>query len=499
MVATLQGPFGPITLNMPTLTIGYAPDNQLVVNDANVSSYHAVIRMETQHASITDLGSMSGTYVNEQRLVPNTPRFLNTYDNIRLGNTTFRYEENMSPLPNRESNSGIPLDAQGRPFGYTAYGQQQGNQPPGSYAPPPPPPYNPNTPNPYGSAWAPTEVASGNQPNPYDQNVIPTEIASGNLPNRPSGQFPREVPPQQSYSPPPQGKTNNQLKIILIAVAAVVVLGAVGGGIFLYVVTRPQPVISVNSQYAVNMMPAGSTSTEFRVSGHKFSSNSTITFLLDGSVAPGNPATESESNGDVTTTLTVTKDWSVGGHTLTARDGSGYATKDGVEIKIVSQGQAHTPGLNGAPADDSSFSINANYLGNGEPSFQIQLDVSGHPDPKGGSVCTSADDGSQYKSQGQDNMGPYIDEYTFSCSGTYKGGNLSYTETLATDKYTYANGVVCTENGPTVWVHLEGAFSSATSISGSYSRNSNSYSCTQGASTGGYSAVQGTWTGQMKQ
>src|SRR5436853_4655270 len=96
MVATLQGPFGLIVLNMPTLTIGYAPDNQLVINDPNASPYHAIIRVETQRVSIMDGGSVNGTYVNEQRLEPNNPRFLSTNDTIRIGNTTFRYEERMA-------------------------------------------------------------------------------------------------------------------------------------------------------------------------------------------------------------------------------------------------------------------------------------------------------------------------------------------------------------------------------------------------------------------
>src|SRR5260370_15205200 len=118
MVATLQGHFGVIALNTPTLTIGSAPDNQLVINDTNASSHHALIRMETQYASIMDLRSMNGTYVNEQRLEQDSPRLLTTSDSIRIGNTTFRYEESPAwvpsfpATPNRGSNPGLPPDAQ---------------------------------------------------------------------------------------------------------------------------------------------------------------------------------------------------------------------------------------------------------------------------------------------------------------------------------------------------------------------------------------------------
>jgi hypothetical protein len=465
---------------MPTLTIGYAPDNQLVVNDPNASPYHAIIRVETQRISIMDAGSVNGTYVNEQRLEPNNPRFLSTNDTIRIGNTTFRYEERVAPSSaslfpdNRGSNPGLPPDPQGRPGGYTDYGQQQGNlYPPFPGYAPPPPSYNAN---------------------PYDPTLAPGQMTGGHTPFPPTNQLPLEGLQGQPHTPPPVQKKNNLWKILLIAAVALIVFIAVGGGVFAYVVTRPQPVISVNSQYAVDMTPAGSTTTEFRISGHDFSNNSSITFLLDGAPTPGNPVAQSDNAGKVAATLIVTKDWSVGEHKLTARDASGYTTKETVALKIVPQGQAHTPGPNGAPPDDTSFTITATY---GQFSGQIELQVSGHPDPAGGKVCSAYDDGSTHTSHGDDNIGTYTDTYTFTCTGTYKAGKLSYAETLSNDKYTYTNGVVCTERAPFVYVRLEGTFNNATNITGNYSGDAGSYDCTQGA-TLSYNADHGNWSGQVK-
>ncbi|HYX51752.1 MAG TPA: FHA domain-containing protein, partial [Ktedonobacteraceae bacterium] len=94
MNATIIGPYGPTTLE-PTpypFTIGRAPDNQLVVNDPKVSSHHAQIRPEGQGYEIFDLGSHNGTFVNEQQLIPNLPRFLYSGDQIRIGDTKFTYE-----------------------------------------------------------------------------------------------------------------------------------------------------------------------------------------------------------------------------------------------------------------------------------------------------------------------------------------------------------------------------------------------------------------------
>jgi hypothetical protein len=94
MEATLVGPNGQTTVESThyPFTIGRASDNRMVVNDLKVSSHHAQIRPEGQGYEIIDLGSSNGTFVNEQQLVPNLPRFLNPGDQIRIGDTGFTYE-----------------------------------------------------------------------------------------------------------------------------------------------------------------------------------------------------------------------------------------------------------------------------------------------------------------------------------------------------------------------------------------------------------------------
>ena len=74
--------------------VGRAPDNQLVVNDIKVSSHHAQIRPDGDGYVIVDLGSSNGTFVNEQRLVPNQSHILSSNDRIRIGDTTFVFEGN---------------------------------------------------------------------------------------------------------------------------------------------------------------------------------------------------------------------------------------------------------------------------------------------------------------------------------------------------------------------------------------------------------------------
>ena len=92
MNALLNGPFGRVPLSSTPFTIGRLPDNHLVISDPKTSSRHAEIRQDAGTYTLTDLGSMNGTFVNEQQLMRNEPHKLNSGDVIRIGDTRFTYE-----------------------------------------------------------------------------------------------------------------------------------------------------------------------------------------------------------------------------------------------------------------------------------------------------------------------------------------------------------------------------------------------------------------------
>ena len=362
-------------------------------------------------------------------------------------------------------------------------------------APNPTPPHIPS----------PTPLSINSTPNlPVER---PSELGSAGTPPVQNLYY---TPPRQSPIPPTPPNLNNRLKIprlprlkiLLIAAAAVIILGVAGGVRLFHRLTQLQPLITAKSQYQVNMTPAGSAGTSFRINGQHFSNSSAINFLLDDQTIPGNQTAESDNNGNLTTTLTVTSDWPQGNHTLTAQDAGGNTTQNSQAVTIVPQGQADTPGPNGAPPDDKTFTINASYTLNGETPLRIVLSITGKPDPNGGSVCTPGINSSQGTLNDSfdetDDIGQYTDHYTLACSsGTYKGGKLSFSETVTSDVFTYTNGVVCSISTPYALVHLEGTFSNATSISGNSSNDKVSFDCTKGA-TKTFSALQGTWTGQVQ-
>ena len=103
MKAVLHGPSGSTILGSTLFTIGSSPDNSLVIDNMKVSAHHAEIRLHEQAFSITDLGSIHGTYVNGERLDFNTPRLLNPGNSIALGDIVFTFE--IEVIPQTEENS----------------------------------------------------------------------------------------------------------------------------------------------------------------------------------------------------------------------------------------------------------------------------------------------------------------------------------------------------------------------------------------------------------
>ncbi len=334
-----------------------------------------------------------------------------------------------------------------------------------------------------------------------------------------------DTAPSAPKALPALGRKNRKLTAILVAVAALLILSVTGVGI-LYALTRPQPVISVTSDYHVGNVPAGSTTTSLHVEGRQFSSYSGIIFLLDGHPAPGSQVVPTDENGIFEADLTVTAGWKLGTHQLTARDANGYTTRSSVNVTVVHQGEAHTPGPLGSPADDTSHfsllltTITQQVDGSSLPSDQgIPLDltgsgtpevltVQGQPDPKGGSVCNlPQDDGQQHITDISLGDGSVIvgfapvggnlvfvqkETTAYTCSGAYQNGKISFTEMNTVDQLVYSNGVTCSLAAPRISYQLEGAFNSATTAIGTYSIPESSLKCSDGT-TQESPSENGTW------
>jgi transcriptional regulator with GAF, ATPase, and Fis domain len=90
-------------LNAPKISIGRDATNEIALNDASVSRFHAVIERRGEDFFISDLGSLNGTSVNAAEA--NQTRLSNG-DKIILGYFTFRFFSGAAD----EDTSGVFLD-----------------------------------------------------------------------------------------------------------------------------------------------------------------------------------------------------------------------------------------------------------------------------------------------------------------------------------------------------------------------------------------------------
>lgn len=377
-----------------------------------------------------------------------------------------------------------------------------------AYAPePPPPPPGGGYPGSQPQGGYPQTMQAAypsSGPSAYPGSMPPPPAFPGSSPaypgSQPQGGFPGGgfgpsfTTPQ---GPPPSGGSGK--KIALIVVAVLLVLGAVGGGVGYYLLSRPKPTITVTSTYNNGSTPVGADGTSFQVKGQKFSANSSITFLLDGQTAPGSAVVQSDSNGDVTTTLKVSKDWAVNKHTLTAKDAKDYVTQTGVSIEIVKPGFSKTPGPNGAPTNSSAaFTINATVTFSDGSTLSRTLTFT-PKDDAGGTICQPRDDGAQHTLTGTFNQSTqYTELVTYQCKGTYANGHINYQEIATQSEFDFDNGIQCHATTPYNEEVYVGDFSDPTTVSGTWSADSITFpDCTFQGSTLVFKADSATWTGTL--
>lgn len=518
MSAALQGPSGRIPLETTPLMIGYTVYNRLVVNDAQITAITAIVAASGQNYTITAVNSAHAVTLNGQRLVLQVAHELHPNDTVRIGEATFTYEESQpAPAPYTPA---YPAYAETNPYGYeisneapikaapqiTRNFQTDSVQPVAPMSPATPnlesPVYQgPVTPIPDSNVQWPQYQTTGN--NLYSVPSAPSPSQPFMQPMGGMGTMPPAMGASAPVAPGQQNRSN-LFKALLIALAVAIVLVAGGSGFLIYQLTRPQPIIVLSSQYVQDNVPVGAENSSLHIRGYKFSSNAPITFLLDNQpIMTGAANMHSDGSGNFQADLPITTAWSVGTHKLTAKDSAGYLTTNSDNVRIVNQGESGTPGPNGAPANSFSFTLNLNLKqtnGTGAPYTEILI-VTGQRGSNSATVCDQQNDtGQPVTSSGAPQGGlPYTRTDTYACQGTYQTGKLSYTETLSSSKVDYGQGLSCQIAGPATIMQIQGSFSSATTLSGTYTAPGYAMPCTSGLTVPAltFSSTIGTWTGTI--
>lgn len=73
--------------------LGAAEDNDLIISDHYISSYHARLRWDGAAWWVEDLNSKNGTFVDDEPCLPLTPRLLAQGSRLRLGEMVFELVE----------------------------------------------------------------------------------------------------------------------------------------------------------------------------------------------------------------------------------------------------------------------------------------------------------------------------------------------------------------------------------------------------------------------
>lgn len=95
-------------------TMGRARECDLVVDSTQISRQHARLEMDGEQVVLVDLGSTNGSYVNGDRLAPNSVRRLRAGDKINLAQVcTVEFDDpgtTLQVLPLRLQSDGMVLD-----------------------------------------------------------------------------------------------------------------------------------------------------------------------------------------------------------------------------------------------------------------------------------------------------------------------------------------------------------------------------------------------------
>ncbi len=86
-----DGPIDCYQLSKPNIAIGRSSGNDIVLDTTAISRYHSSLIFQAGEVYLEDLGSVNGTYVDGQKLAPNTPHPLYGGEQIQIGEVRLIY------------------------------------------------------------------------------------------------------------------------------------------------------------------------------------------------------------------------------------------------------------------------------------------------------------------------------------------------------------------------------------------------------------------------
>ena len=92
IISSPDGKKGVLELTKAVTTLGRGNANDLVLNDASVSRFHAVVKLHDDQVLVADRGSTNGVVINGERIEQEQQRELQNGDVMHLGQYELRLE-----------------------------------------------------------------------------------------------------------------------------------------------------------------------------------------------------------------------------------------------------------------------------------------------------------------------------------------------------------------------------------------------------------------------
>jgi pSer/pThr/pTyr-binding forkhead associated (FHA) protein len=83
--------------------IGRKDDNHIILTDATISKFHAVVFRKSDGCTVVDRNSSNGVRVNEQFVIPGIPTPLRTGDCIMIGSIKLMYYDSFAQIPKQQT------------------------------------------------------------------------------------------------------------------------------------------------------------------------------------------------------------------------------------------------------------------------------------------------------------------------------------------------------------------------------------------------------------
>jgi hypothetical protein len=117
-VRTASGEIREYELIKPTTSVGRQPGNDIVLNTAAVSRYHAQFDTAEGQVYLVDLGTVNGTFVNDEQVEPGGSVPLENGDRVVMGDVLLvfasprspgRFDISLTPTPTIVEEEGVPF------------------------------------------------------------------------------------------------------------------------------------------------------------------------------------------------------------------------------------------------------------------------------------------------------------------------------------------------------------------------------------------------------